>query len=169
MCEPDRQRTDGQVSAELARHLAEGGERRVGVLFHDVGKKPLTPGLQQVGHLRRLHIIGSGRSGFASQEHGRVHVRRGRAPGAPLDYRRLEGRHTAALSLVSNASRLPARSSACRSSLPPTCTSPMKICGTVILPFARSIISSLRSQSRSISISVNSTPFRFSNALAEWQ
>ena len=48
---------------------------------------------------------------------------------------------------ASSGSSLPARSSACSSSQPPTWVSPMKICGTVMPPLARSIISSRRSRS----------------------
>ena len=40
----------------------------------------------------------------------------------------------------SSGSSLPCRSSVWMSSLPPTCLSPMKICGTVRRPFARSVM-----------------------------
>src|SRR5574338_28101 len=40
----------------------------------------------------------------------------------------------AAMAAASSRSSLPSRSSAIRSSQPPTCSSPMKICGTVVRP-----------------------------------
>src|SRR5690606_33423150 len=61
------------------------------------------------------------------------------------------------------------RSSADRSSKPPTWRSPMKICGTVRRPVF-SIISSRRTGSRSIRIfSICSTPRCFRSISARWQ
>jgi hypothetical protein len=45
----------------------------------------------------------------------------------------------------------------------------MKICGTVMRPFARATISLRPFGSPLTSISVNSTPLRVNNRLAAWQ
>src|SRR5664279_5303750 len=159
------------VNLELARQLAQSGERGVGVFLHDGSEKPLALDLHDVGHFRRQHVFGAGRLRLADHARGVVDIGGGRKPRAHLDHRGFEGGggHAEALSPASKGSSLPASSSACSSSLPPTCTLPIKICGTVMPPFARSIISSRRSQSRPRSISVNSAPLRFSKALAAWQ
>ena len=38
-----------------------GGEAGIVLLGRDRGKQPLALGLHDVGHLRRLHIVGAGR------------------------------------------------------------------------------------------------------------
>src|SRR3974390_1068578 len=130
----------------------------------------LALGGEHVGHLRRLHVASTVYLGLLDQPRSRVHVRGRREASTHLDHRRLEPRgtlgHGAAPSAASSGSSLPSCSSAWRSSQPPTWVAPMKICGTVMRPFARSTISLLRSQSRPTSNSVNSTPLRFNRALA---
>src|SRR6185437_2218985 len=157
-------------NAQLARQFAEGRERRVGCLVYDGSEQPLAFDLHDVGHFRRLHVFGACRLCFADEPHGGFDIGGGREPRAHLDHRGLEGgAHAAVPSPARRGSSLPARSSACSSSLPPTWVAPMKICGTVICPSARLIMASRPSQSPLTSISVKAAPFRFSRALAAWQ
>src|SRR5262249_14830759 len=156
----DRQRTDMDIDAKFARHFAQSRERSVHFFFDDNSQKLLTLGGQDIGHLGGEHIGSSGCFRLADHAYRIVNIGAGRKAGAHLDHRRLEtaGTHadapSDALWPASNESSLPARSSACSSSLPPTCVVPMKICGTVMRPFARSIISCRRLMSPLTSISL---------------
>src|SRR5580704_3515423 len=68
-----------------------------------------------------------------------------------------------------SASSLPVDSSACKSSQPPTCVSPMKICGTVQRPRAFSAIAACAARSPSTPISSNGAALLRNSALAAWQ
>src|ERR1017187_5282451 len=131
-----------EVNSELARQLAQGRQRGVGAFLPDVGESPLALDLHDVGHFRRQHVIGAGRLRLADHAYGGIDIGGGRQARTHLDHRGLEGYGgpAEALSPASRGSSLPASSSARSSSLPPTCTLPLKICGTVMPPFARSII-----------------------------
>src|SRR5262245_34186526 len=164
-----------QPDAERARKLAHTSEARIVLLRYDRCQHPLAPDVHEIGHLRRLHIIGAGRLGFADQLDGGVEIGGRREARAHLHEADGEGRGCAhdppcvMPSAASRASSSPARFSACNSSEPPTCVSPMKICGTVMRPLVRSIILPRPSELPLTSISTNGIPLRVSSALAEWQ
>src|SRR5262249_15141007 len=123
------------------------------------------------------HVIGAAVLGLLDQPGGGVEIVGGPACGSHRDQAEPEGRcpagwgaHAeASWSTASSASSRPAASSAYRSSQPPTCVAPTKICGTVVRPLARSIISMRRSGLPVMSISVKETPFRLSNSFADRQ
>src|SRR6185312_12537808 len=144
------------MDPKLARKLTQRRKRGIQLLFDDCGKQLLALCGENVGHLGRENIVGTRRFRFTDKTNGGIDIRAGIKTRAHLDHRRLEcaGAHGAALPPASNGSSLPSRSSACSSSLPPTWTVPMKICGTVMRPFALRTISSRRSQSRLTSISL---------------
>src|SRR5262245_29266614 len=167
----NRQRADMNVDAKLARQFTQPCERGIRLFGDDCAEEMFAFGRQDVRHFRSEHVLGSGRLCLADETHGVVDVG-GRLEARPhLNHCGLEGAsaHGDASPPASMGSTLPARSSACSSSLPPTCTVPIKICGTVIRPFARWIISSRCSQSRPMSISLKVTPLRVSKALAALQ
>src|SRR5579864_5317737 len=70
---------------------------------------------------------------------------------------------------ASSPSSSPAASSACKSSQPPTCVSPTKICGTVHRPFALAAIAAWAARSPSTPISSKDAALARNSALAEWQ
>src|SRR5262245_18885307 len=164
-------------NAALTRQLAQGGKSGVALLRRDRGKQPLALDLQDVGHFRGEDIFGAAVLGLGDQSRGSVAVDLGGKPRSHLHEAGDEGgRRTHALGppaalngWSSNGSSRPSRSSAERSSKPPTWIDPMKICGTVMRPFARATISLRRLVSPLTSISVNSTPLRDSSRLAAWQ
>ena len=88
----DRERADVQEDAELARKLAEGGEARVALFRHDRGEQPLALDLQDVGHLRRLHVVGAAVLGLLDQLHRGVEIGVRRQPRAHLHQAGGEGR-----------------------------------------------------------------------------
>ena len=128
------------------------GERGVGFFLDDGREQLLALGRQDVGHFRRLHVIGAGALGLADHAHRGVDIGRRRQARAHLDHRRLEGAGAHARCPVrprAAASSLPARSSACSSSLPPTCSrADEDLRHGHAVRCARSIISSRRCQSR---------------------
>src|SRR5262245_25784539 len=165
--QPDRQRT---------RELAQPRQAGIVIFRHDTGKHALAPDVHDVGHLRRLHIVGAGRLGVANQLDGGLEVGRWRQARAHLDEADGEGRGCTHVgppcvmpSAASNGSSPPARCSAYRSSQPPIWVEPTKICGTVLRPLARSIILPRSCGSPLTSISKNLIPWRVRSALAEWQ
>src|SRR5665213_144394 len=168
----ERQRTDMNEDAVVARQFAEGGERGVDIFFLDGGKQPLALDFHDVGHFGRLHIVGAGGLRFADQARRLVEIGRRIEPRAHLNHRGFESRgraaHVDCPSPAKSGSSLPARSIACRSSQPPTWTLPIKICGTVIA-FGARFNMACRSALPDTSISLKSTPLRFSKALAAWQ
>src|SRR5262249_4007840 len=171
-----------QEDAELSRKLAKGGKGNVFLLGRDRREQPLALDLQDVGHLGCEHVVGAGARGFLDQPHRRVEISLRRQARAHLHQTCGEGRSLAcahadgllpapagASPRPSSGSSLPAWSSAAESSYPPTWVEPMKICGTVMRPFARATISLRPFGSLLTSISVNSTPLRVNNRLAAWQ
>src|SRR5205807_1426313 len=166
-----------QENAEPARQLAKSGETGVALLGDDRGQQPLALDLEDIGHLRGEHIIGPGVLGLGDQLRGSVEIAlRGKARAhlhEPGDKRKRPAHDLvppAAINLsASKLSSWPARSSADRSSKPPTWVEPMKIWGTVMRPFARITISLRRLASPLTSISVNSAPLRDNSRLAAWQ
>src|SRR5690606_4600409 len=133
------------------------------VLFAlDARRQVLARAYENACHLGRLDIDGtlSGcfpdklleNCGISVGVYARAHLNGGNT--------QLAHRASCGLSPASRASSLPARSSACRSSEPPTCVSPMNICGKVERPLARWIISRRSSGEKLASCSVYSTPLR---------
>src|SRR5262249_36620547 len=129
-----------------------------------------------VGHLGREHVISPAVLGLADHPGEGCEIAGRLAPRTHGDQADAESRlsgcgaHAVSSSrAASRASSRPAASSACRSSLPPTWVLPMKICGTVVRPLARSIIA-VRSSGRPVTlISVNATPLWPSRVFAAWQ
>ncbi len=65
--ELDRKRADMEEDAEAAGRLAERREARIGLLRCDRRKQPLALDLENVGHLRRKHVVGAAVLGLADQ------------------------------------------------------------------------------------------------------
>src|SRR6185369_2667754 len=134
----------------FARGLAAGGEDRVLFLAGNIGRGALAVSVEKTRHFRReQHRCSAPRRLFDL-----VHQRCGIGPRVDAGVR-LEERDAGH---PNSSSRPPARSSANRSSHPPIWRSPMKICGTVIRPFARWIIVSFSGPPKSTTISLYSTP-----------
>src|SRR3954469_15444726 len=111
----DGERADMDVNAKRTRKLAECCKRGVVLFRYDLGEQAFARTLEDVGHLGRLYVFGAALLRFADQFHGRVEVGSRRAPGAHLNETDAEGRtavHLNALYAASNASSLPASSSA---------------------------------------------------------
>src|SRR5258705_13240905 len=121
----DGQRADMKEDAELARKLAKGGKRRVVFLGCDRREQPLTLDFQDVGHLGREHVIGTGALGLLDQSHRGIEIALWGEARAHLhetggEARSLTCTHAGGLLSVpvsasgrpSNASSLPPRSSA---------------------------------------------------------
>src|SRR5262249_23314080 len=161
------QRAYVQIDRELAGKLAEHCETGVILFRHDRSQELLAVDLHDVGHLGGHHIVGATRLGFADQLGGGVEISLRRPAGAHLNEAGAEGRllsgrsgHAVcpvAAGTASSGSSLPASSSAYRSSQPPTWVAPMKICGTVVRPLARSVIFARSARSPDTSISTNLT------------
>src|SRR6202021_3582920 len=121
-----------QVNLDLGRELAIGLQRKIVRLVSQMLEQRLAVQLHHVAHFRREHIV-SALSGSLTDQFGalfetrlgqqaRAHLYHGSGKGAV-------GTHESAFSPASNASSLPARSSAYNSLQPPTWVWPMKICG----------------------------------------
>src|SRR5262249_50287527 len=144
---------------------------RVLLFRHQGGEQALAVDLHHVGHFRREDVVGAALLGLLEllRERGEIVARH--AAGAHRDQSDTERgsrriRHAVSAGAARSASRRPAASSARSSSLPPTWVMPMKICGTVLRPLARWIISARRSGLPVMSISVKTTPLRVSSSLA---
>src|SRR5262249_49968445 len=129
--------------------------------------------LEDIGHLRRQHVIRAARLSFLDQLGGRIDVLRGCAPRAHLHEATAEPRggrgHRVTCASAGSGSSWRTSSRLQRSSQPPTCVLPMKICGTVRLPCARSTISARRAALPITLISVKVTPLRLSKSFAALQ
>ena len=133
------------------RRLAARGEHRVFLLAAQIWPPPARIAIEQARHFRREQHRRAARGRLAD----RVHQRRGVGLGVDAGVR-LEQRDP--VMRASNSSSLPSRSSATSSLQPPTCRPSMKICGTVVRPSARWIISCFASPPKSTEISRYSTP-----------
>src|SRR5262245_22864446 len=135
----DRQRADMNKNAKSARELAQSRKRGVRLFIDDCREKLLACSGQDVRHFGRQYIGGTRRFRFPDEPHSVVEVDGWLEARAHLNHAGLKGAgaHGDASPPANSGSSLPARSSACSSSLPPTCNAPMKICGTVICPLAR--------------------------------
>jgi hypothetical protein len=59
------------VDRKLARDLAQGRQRRIVVVAHDIGQQAVALAFKHVGHFRRLHVIGAGVLGMVDRrQHG---------------------------------------------------------------------------------------------------
>ncbi len=137
--DPDRKRANMHVNAELTRNLTQRRQRCIGPFFDDHCEKLFTIGGQDVCHFGSEHIFGAGRFCVADVADSGIDIDARLETRAHLDHGCFESAavHGEALPLANSGSSLPARSSVCSSSLPPTCVVPIKICGTVMRPLAR--------------------------------
>ena len=172
----DGERADMKIDAEGAGKIAKGGKRGVFLLGQEVGEQRLPIDLHDVGHLRSLHIGGAALFGLLDQLGGGAADCL--ADAAPSAWQR--GRREMAqlcsvgpLMPIAPPAQPAARRGAhpprahSRSSQPPTWIAPMKICGTVVRPLARLIISARSSGLPVVSISMKATPLRSSKSLAD--
>src|SRR4051812_35303709 len=174
----DRQRTDVEMDMKHTRQLAECRNARITFLRRRCGQHQVALVGDDIGHLRRLHVVGTGGLRLADQLRGGIEVGGGHKTRAHLHQaNRKSSTHAcvsgpaaswASPSRASSGSSLPSRSSMCSSSLPPMAVPSMKICGTVYPP-ERSIILRRPSGSPLTLISVKLTPLRVNSALAERQ
>ena len=63
---------------EKGDQLPQAREGAVVLLRHDRGEQPLAPQIDDVGHLRRLHIVGAGGLRLTDQPHGGLEIGRRR-------------------------------------------------------------------------------------------
>src|SRR5579872_645437 len=130
---------DFQLSCERPIGLQGKIIRLLGKMFEQC----LAVELHHVAHLGRENIIRALGDSLTDQPDSQFKARLRQQAGAHLHHRGGKGplgAHDVAFSPASSASSLPSRSSAYNSSQPPTCISPMKICGKVEPAPARSYI-----------------------------
>ena len=133
----DDGRADQQPDTQLPGQGAQVSDNLVPILRRQNGVADSAVLDQEIGRLWGQDQLRPARRRVADQGLDMREGRRRRGRGAGLDQGDGERGHQA----LSNASSSPRRSSACRSSEPPICFPPMKICGKVIRPPDRWIIS----------------------------
>src|SRR5579871_5647818 len=132
-----------EVNFQLGCERPIGLQGKIIRLVRQMFEQRLAVELHHVAHLGRENIIRALGGSLTDQPDSLLKARLRQQPGAHLHHRRSKGplgAHDVAFSPASSASSLPARSSAYNSSQPPTCISPMKICGKVEPAPARSYI-----------------------------
>ncbi len=92
---PKRQRPDMEHDAELAGERREAPDRRVAWLRRDRSKKRRPVALDDIGHLRRLHVVGTAPNRLADEPLHRFDILADIGRRAELNAGRLE-RHAAA-------------------------------------------------------------------------
>src|SRR6476646_471542 len=109
----------------MLRRIPAGGEHKVIVLIPEILRCTRAIAVEQARHFRREQHFGAASRGFVH----RIDERAGMLLRVDTRVRLVQGdlRHAAM-----SWSSLPARSSAIRSSHPPTWVPAMKICGTVV-------------------------------------
>src|SRR5262245_14484239 len=127
------------IDAELARDLAQCCQRCISLFVDCRREKLFAIGGQDVCHFGRKYIFGTCRFCVADVADGELNIGAGLETRAHLDHGcfKRAAAHDNALPSANCEASLPARSRAWSSSLPPTCVVPIKICGTVMRPFAR--------------------------------
>src|SRR5665213_1145276 len=131
-----------KMDAEFTRQRPEGGQRRVAFLGRDGRQQTLAVAVEDRRHFGGQDVLRARRC-RRSDESCRVGDVGGDLDAAPhLHGRCPEGAHAeTTFSPAGSGTSPPARCKAYRSSQPPTWRSPMKICGKVMPPWLRSIIS----------------------------